>query len=56
MVFVYDNNTPLLPQARLRSRLRRTRLPSKRHMTKKLPELHGNYYSSIIIYKETNIH
>ena len=49
-----ENNIPLLPQAWLRAWPRRTRRPAKRHVAKKLPELHGNYYSSIKIYKETN--
>ena len=33
----------------------RMRHPAKFHVVKNLPEVHGNYYSSIRIYKETNI-
>ena len=36
-------------------RPRRTRRPDKRHMAKKLPEVHGGYYFSVKIYKEMNI-
>ena len=46
----------LLPHARLKTRPRQTKRPARRRVEKKLSEVHGNYYSSIKIYKETNIH
>ena len=49
------NNIRLLPHARIRARPCCTRRPDKRHMEKTLPEVHGDYKSSIQIYKETNI-
>ena len=45
----------LLPHARFRAWPRWMKHPAKRPVAKTLPKLHGNYYSSINIYKETNI-
>ena len=49
------NNVPLLPHVIIMAWPRRTGRPAKCHVKKKLPEVHGNYYSSIRIYKEMNI-
>ena len=46
---------PLLPQARLMAWPGRTNRTAKCHVVKKLPKVHGNYYSSIKIYKDTGI-
>ena len=49
------NNIPLLPHVRLMAHPRCTRRPAKRHVVKKLPKVHGNYYNQIKTYNETNI-
>ena len=38
------------------ARPRCTRRPVKRNVEKKLPEVHGDYYNQIKIYKDTNNH
>ena len=50
------NNILLSTHVRLMDRPRWTRGSNKRHVAKTLPEVHGNYYNRIKIYKETNIH